>query len=272
MKRSSTAVCLVISLCFVSLARAVLGAQEQGAQAPIRTSPNPPSSLTILEKRLQEAEDELASIRKQINTPLTVEARSVLMEHMESVEDELQHIRLDLDSVKAQRLRSSTAETSATSGCCEVRAMTTQRGHTQIESTSCKVIAVNTDARRASSARVPTQACLAGRRIIESQEFKDLDIILANDQGQLIRGQNSFCIEFGRDHDANLADPEEVQAEATMQIDRVKGMRAVVRLTRIDVGRYCAHVDFPLAGSWFITVKHNGPWGKGKAVFVATIN
>jgi hypothetical protein len=57
-----------------------------------------------------------------------------------------------------------------------------------------------------------------------------------------------------------------------MQIGRVKGMRAVVRLTHIDVGRYCAHVDFPLTGSWFIKVKHIGPSGKGKAVFVATIN
>lgn len=272
MKTSSTAVCLVMTFCFVSLAGPALGAQDQCTQAATGTVPSQPSSLSNLEKRLQDAADELAAVRQQMNTPLTVEARRVLLERTEHLEEELQHIRGDLDSVKAQRLRSSTTEMSATSGCCVLSDTGTQRRHTQVGGTHCRIMGVNADARNMSAARPAAQACLAGGRIIQLHELKELNISLANDQGQLIRGQNSFCIEFSRVRDGNMADPGEVQAEATMQMGRVKGMRAVVRLTYIDVGRYCARVDFPLAGSWSITVKHNGPSGKGKAVFLATIN
>lgn len=271
MKRSSTAVCLVMASCFASFARPTVGAQDQSTQTATETLQSPTSSLANLERRLQDAEDELASIRKQMDAPLTVEARRVLLERMEHLEDELQHIRRDLTSVKEQRLRNSTTETSATSGCCELRGTSTQRGYIPMGGTSCSIIGVNADARSTSSARPVAQTCLASGRIIELHELKDLDISLANEQGQLIRGQNSFCIEFSRVQDGKMADPGEVQAEATMQMGRVKGMRAVVRLTHVDVGRYCAHVNFPMAGSWSITVKHNGSSGKGKAVFVATI-
>jgi hypothetical protein len=188
MKRSRAAVCLVMALCFVSLPRAVLAVQDQGTQAPTGALPSPPSSLANLERRLQDAEDELASIRLRMNTPLTVEARRVLLERMEHLEDELQHIRRDLDSVKAQRLHSSTTETSATSGCCELRDASTPRGHTQMGGTSCRIIGANADARSASAARAAAQTCLASGRIIKSQQVKDFDIRLANDQGRLIQG------------------------------------------------------------------------------------
>lgn len=272
MKRSSTAVCLVIGLCLVSLPRPVLGAQDQSTQAATGTLPSPPSSLANLEKRLQDAEDELASIRQQLNTPLTVEVRRVLLERMEHLGEDLQHIRRGLNSVKEQRLHNSTTETSATSGCCELRDTSTQHGHTQMGSRSCRIIGVNRDAPSTSVAGAAAQTCLAGGRIIESRELKDLDISLTNDHGQLTRGQNSFCIDFSRLRNGSMTGRAEVQAEATMQMGQVKALRAVVRLSHSAVGHYCAHVDFPSAGLWFITVKYKGSSGKDKAVFIAPIN
>src|SRR5882724_1834598 len=160
-----------------------------------------------------------------------------------------------------------------TSGCCEWKDMSTQHGHKPRETMDrCHIADTTAYTRNAFAAKSTGRKCLNQGRVIESQQLKDLAVDLTNDRGQLSKGQNDFCIRLRRISDNRSPGPEEVETEATMDMGRVKVIRAVVRMALVDVDRYCAHVNFPLSGLWSITVKRKGPSGKEKAVFFATIS
>ena len=66
-----------------------------------------PGPLTSLEKRFQNAEDELKAIGQQLQNPLTPEAKRALSERIEHLESEVQQIKADLNAEKRQQQRTS---------------------------------------------------------------------------------------------------------------------------------------------------------------------
>lgn len=272
MTTNRTTMCLLMSL-FLNFAPPLFSAQEQNAQAATQTGVRASPSVFQLRKRLQEADQELAAIKSRMSAPLTDEAKRALLERIAYLEQEVQQIERDLEAAKRQELNSSALDTFATSGCCELRETSAGTGSTQVEDTAyCKWGTRDPDTQSMSHWISVNETCLTSSRVIQSQRLKNLTVDLANDRGQLTTGRNEFCIEFRGALDNRPADPGEVQAGATMEVRRVKAIRAVVHLFKAGVGRYCGRVDFPLAGSWAIEVAHKGPLGKGKAVFPAKIN
>mgnify|MGYP001367934233 CR=1 FL=1 len=139
------------------------------------------------------------------------------------------------------------------------------------------------------------RVCHAVTKVIHEQRREGMSVELENERGVLTKGTNEFCIQFRNASNNSPADPGDVQAEAIMggemkvacavdkqsrlnanhdctHVNASGGVRAIVKLSRMDATRYCARVDFPLAGAWTIAVKSNGSSGKGKAVFHTTIN
>ena len=273
MKTSHATTYLLIGLYFVNFAPALVTAQQQISQAATQTGAHASVSTAYLEKRLQEADQELATIREQMSAALTDEAKRALLERIEHLEQRVQQIRREVEVAKRPQQSSSAVDNSATSGCCELGDTSAGTNNMQFEDRAyCKWGTRNAGLQGMSDSTSVNETCLTGSRVIQSQRLKHLTVDLANDRGQLTRGKNEFCIEFRGALDNRPADPGKVQAEATMEVRGVKAIRAVVRLSQADVGRYCAHVDFPLPGSWAIEVEHKGPSGKGKAVFPATVN
>jgi len=136
-----------------------------------------------------------------------------------------------------------------TSGCCAWKDTRTQRGHKPLETMDrCHIADTTAYTRNAFAAKSAGRKCLTQGRVIESQQLKDLAVDLMNDRGQLSKGPNDLCIRLRRISDNRTPDPEEVEAEATMDMGRVKTIRAVVRIAQVDVDRYCAHANFPLSG------------------------
>jgi hypothetical protein len=121
------------------------------------------------------------------------------------------------------------------------------------------------------SAKQPEQTCPKMTEVIGSGTTRKFEISLSGDQPRLSRGANTFCIKFRSFQTGEQADPRDVKAEATMSTGRTRLLRAVVRVYRLDVGHYCAHVNLPLPGYWLITVKHGGSHGSGKITFLETI-
>jgi hypothetical protein len=160
-----------------------------------------------------------------------------------------------------------------TSGCCEWKDTSTQHGHKPLETMDrCHIVDTTAYTRNAFDAKSAGRKCLTQEKVIESEQLKDLAVDLTNDRGQLSKGPNAFCIRLRRISAKRTPDREEVEAEATMDMGRVKVIRAVVRIAQVDVARYCVHVNFPLSGLWSITVKRKGPSWKEKAVFFAAIS
>lgn len=273
MRISHATTYLLIGLYFVNFAPALVTAQKQSSQAATQTEAHASASTAYLEKRLQEADHEIAAIREQLSASLTDEAKHALLERIEHLDREVQQIKRDVETAKRQQQSSSAVDHSATSGCCELRDTRAGTSNMQLEDNAhCKWGTRNADLQDMADSTSVNETCPVGSRVIQSQRLKHLTVDMTNDRGQLTTGQNEFCIEFRGALDNHPADPGRVQAEATMEVRGVKAMRAVVRLFQAEVGRYCAHVDLPLPGSWSIAVKHKGPLGKGKAVFVATVN
>lgn len=265
MSITRTTICLLMCLS-LNFAPALLNAQEQNGQAEMQTDPSASPSLAELLKRSQEAERELASIKEQMRAPLTEEARRALLERMDHLEQKVQQLKRDVEVAKRQQFSSSTAKSATTaSGCGALRV-----GNNEVKDVAfCKWRRGTPDvqSRSYSSSQSETVS-----KIIQQQRLKELTVDLANDRGQLGTGPNDFCIEFRSSLDSHPVDPGKVQAEATMELRRVRAMRAVVHLWRADIGRYCAQVDFPMPGSWAIAVEYKGPSGKGRAAFSAQIN
>ena len=135
----------------------------------------------------------------------------------------------------------------------------------------CKWGTTNVNAQSMSPSVLVNDTCLTPSRLIQSQRLRNLAVDLANDRGLLAKGQNEFCIQFRNTLDNSPANPGAVKVEATMAKGKVRAIRAIVKLSRANVNRFCAHVNFPMPGVWTIAVEHAGPLGKGKAVFLATV-
>lgn len=265
---------LFIALCFLSMT-SLSSAQNQKTQVATGSQPNRLQTLEKLAKRLQDVSGELASIREQMKGPQSPDSKRKLLERADRVEMELRHLRDELHAVEERDASTGQAPNAANSGCCESIETETANGRVQMEGRDKCEKADMKAAKMGLQSTLVREAvsgtCLAAR-VIQSQRVANLAIDQANERGLLTKGQNEFCLQFRNIRDNSPADPGEVRAEATMALGQVKAVRAVVKLSRANVDRYCAHVNFPLSGVWAIAVKHEGRLSKGKTVFLATVN
>jgi len=263
---------LLIGLCFMNLAPTLVAAQRQSYRMAMVTGTHDFPSPAQLRNRVQEADQELSTIREQMSVPLTDDAKRALLERIEHLEREVQQINRNLDAAKRQQMRSAVVDATATSGCCQLGTNTGVSGMHADNTAYCKRGARNVDVQSMSPSASVKETCLTRSRLIQSKRLRNLTVDLANDRGLLAKGQNDFCIQFRNTLVNSPANPGEVKVEATMAKGKIRAIRAIVKLSRANMDRYCAQVNLPMPGVWTIAVEHAGPLGKGKAVFVAAVN
>jgi len=216
MKTSHRTMYLLIGLCFMNLAPALVAAQQQSYQMAIVAGARDLRSQAQLHDRVQEAEQELAAMRKQIGAPLTDKGKRALLDGVEHLEQEVQQIKRDLQAAKRQQMSGAAVDATATSGCCQLSTTVGVSGMDAGDTAYCKWGTTNVNAQSMSPSVLVNDTCLTPSRLIQSQRLRNLAVDLANDRGLLAKGQNEFCIQFRNTLDNSPANPGAVKVEATM--------------------------------------------------------
>ena len=106
---------------------------------------------------------------------------------------------------------------------------------------------------------------------IQTQKTKDAVITLANEAGQLKVGKNTFVLTF-TDAAGKPIDAGTVTFETSMNMPGMAPMLAGAALTRDAApGRYLGTISFPDAGARQVTLRWDGPAGKGTARFSVSV-
>jgi YtkA-like len=107
---------------------------------------------------------------------------------------------------------------------------------------------------------------------IHTQKTKEAVIALANDAGQLKVGKNTFVLTFADPTTGKPLDVGTVAFETSMNMPGMAPMVAGATLTRDPApGRYLGTISFPDAGARQVTVRWDGPAGKGTARFPVSV-
>lgn len=240
---------LLLSLLFV-VAGGLL-AQSSGGQ-PAGPAEAKPTGASQLPRRLDELQDrldrmkrELATIREQLKksgslpadgTPAAQEAQTArrldaLQGTLDRANEELASLRQHTESPVAFSLGSPSAP----------------RGPT------------------------PEATHPAVGAIIQTRGANVIAMELTSERRQFTQGENAFCVQFrdGRSFDA--VDASDVYVDFTKSVGRVQAVRAVARLSRTEVGRFCGQVSLVLPGPWTMTTRLGGPSSTSKAVFLVPV-
>ena len=106
---------------------------------------------------------------------------------------------------------------------------------------------------------------------IQTQKTKDAVITLANEAGQLKVGKNTFVLTF-TDASGKPIDAGTVAFETSMSMPGMAPMLAGASVTRDPApGRYLGTISFPDAGARQVTVRWDGPAGKGTTRFSVSV-
>jgi hypothetical protein len=106
---------------------------------------------------------------------------------------------------------------------------------------------------------------------IHTQKTKDAVITLANEAGQLKVGKNTFVLTF-TDSAGKPIDAGTVAFETSMNMPGMAPMLAGATLTRdAALGRYLSTISFPDAGARQVTLRWDGPGGKGTVRFSVSV-
>jgi hypothetical protein len=101
---------------------------------------------------------------------------------------------------------------------------------------------------------------------IHTQKTKDVIIALKSESGQWKQGTNAFVLEFatseGKPYDAGKA-----SLSTSMPMPGMAPMIAGATVTPEGPGRYKGTISFPDSGARQVTVRWDGPAGKGSARF-----
>ena len=230
-----------------------------------------------LQQKLEEAERDLDSIKSQTNLTTTPKDRVALATQLQRLDMEIQRLRKKITALKAavanepQRFGINTI-TAGPSNCCKMKRAEERDGHPIGASYSCLA---NQEEMLTSDMILATaldQSCPRATHVISSRKPKQIEVSLSGDHNGFAHGNNTFCILFRSSGSENLIDPGEVNVEATISTKRLNFARAVVRVTRLSAGHFCARTNFPVSGSWLITVTHNGAQANEKVVFEELVN
>lgn len=113
---------------------------------------------------------------------------------------------------------------------------------------------------------VPGVAVAADLKPIKAQKAKDLTVTLMNESGQWKPGPNTFVLEF----DSNDKKPVDVGKVTLSTSMAMPGMAPMVTGATVEpegAGRYRGTISFPDAGDRQVTVRWDGPAGKGSTRF-----
>ena len=120
-------------------------------------------------------------------------------------------------------------------------------------------------------AGITASALAADLKPIHTQKTKDAVITLANEAGQLKVGKNTFVLTF-TDPAGKPIDVGTVAFETSMNMPGMAPMLAGASLTRDAApGRYLGTISFPDAGARQVTLRWDGPGGKGTARFSVSV-
>ena len=108
----------------------------------------------------------------------------------------------------------------------------------------------------------------AEEKTIATQKTNDIVIMLKNETGQWKQGPNTFVVEFTSAKDRQPLDAGTVTLSTSMSMPGMAPMLAGTSLEHDKVpGRYLGKIQFPDSGSRQVTVRWDGPAGKGSTRF-----
>src|SRR5713101_2662144 len=104
--------------------------------------------------------------------------------------------------------------------------------------------------------------------VIQTQKTKDVVITLKGEAGQWKQGKNSFVLEFTSAKDQQPVDAGKVSLSTSMTMTGMAPMIAGATLSPDKApGRYLGTIEFQDGGTRQVTVRWEGPAGKGSARF-----
>ena len=109
--------------------------------------------------------------------------------------------------------------------------------------------------------------------LTELQRVKSgvLDVVLLSPRDALRHGKDAFAIEFRATSDGHLVDVGEVRGGASMPMAGTP-MFGSLDVKRTNVaGRYAAAAEFPMAGTWRLSIEWDGPAGRGSVTFSGAV-
>ena len=113
-----------------------------------------------------------------------------------------------------------------------------------------------------------SSAWSAEEKVIQTQKTKDVVITLKSESGQWSKGKNAFVLDFTSAKDKQPVDAGKVSLETSMTMSGMSPMVAGATLSPDKVpGRYLGTIEFPDTGTRQVTVRWDGPAGKGSTKF-----
>jgi YtkA-like len=107
---------------------------------------------------------------------------------------------------------------------------------------------------------------------IHTQKTKEAVITLANDAGQFKVGKNTFVLTFADPTAGKPLDVGTVTFETSMNMPGMAPMLAGATVSRDAMpGRYLGTISFPDAGTRQVTLRWDGPGGKGTTRFSVSV-
>ena len=108
----------------------------------------------------------------------------------------------------------------------------------------------------------------SAEKVIQTQKAKDLVITLMSESGQWVQGKNVFALEFTSAKDKQPVDAGKVTLSTSMAMPGMAPMIAGATVSPDKTpGRYLGTIQFPDSGARQVTVRWDGPAGKGSAKF-----
>jgi YtkA-like len=105
-------------------------------------------------------------------------------------------------------------------------------------------------------------------KAIQTRKTKNVVITLLNESGQWTQGKNTFVLEFTSPSTQQPIDAGKVSLNTSMSMPGMAPMVADATLTPDKVpGRYLGSISFPDSGARQVTVRWDGPAGKGSTRF-----
>jgi YtkA-like protein len=103
---------------------------------------------------------------------------------------------------------------------------------------------------------------------ITTHKAKDVVVTLSSESGQWTQGNNAFVLEFSSAATKRPVDVGTVALSTSMAMPGMAPMLAGATLSPDKTpGRYAGTINFPDRGTRQVTVRWNGPAGKGSTKF-----
>ena len=119
---------------------------------------------------------------------------------------------------------------------------------------------------------VMTVASGADPKVIHTRKSKEVVVTLLSESGQWTQGNNSFVLEFTSPTTKQPLDVGKVSLSTSMAMPGMAPMLAGATLTPDNTpGRYAGTISFADSGTRQVTVRWDGPAGRGVAKFSVAV-